>query len=349
MTVTKRGKRFQAYITVGKERHRRSFDTKVEALIWEDQVRDAITLGKPLPSSTPQSSQSSKSWSLDNAASRTWAMYWEGSRSEEKVAFNMNRALKYFGKHKPVADISTEAVDDYILFLKGERLSNATINRNLAALSKMLTVSMDYSKIVKKPKINRLKETNWRMRWFTVEEVDRILQVSKTAGYKDLYDAVAVSVDTGVRLNELQEIKESSIRDGGLIVDGKNHDWRSIPLTQRAYEILSRRAEVIRNLDPPVDPTRHHVRVRLFPEGGWLRPQWERVRGLAFSEGELNQEKGDDIVWHTMRHTFGSRLAQKGVALQVIKDLMGHKSIQTTLRYAKLAPTNSKDAIAHLE
>ena len=75
MTVTKRGKRFQAYITVGKERHRRSVDTKLEALIWEDQVRDAITLGKLLSSSTPQSSQSSKSWSLDDAASMTWAMY----------------------------------------------------------------------------------------------------------------------------------------------------------------------------------------------------------------------------------------------------------------------------------
>jgi len=347
MTVTKRGNRFQAYITVGKERHRRNFATKVEALIWEEQVRDAITLNKPLPDATPQSS--STTWSLDDAASRTWAMFWEGSRSEEKVAINMNRALNYFGKRKPVADISTEAVDDYILFLKGKKLANATINRNLAALSKMLTVSLDYNKIIKKPKINRLKETNWRMRWFTVDEVNILLHTAKTAGYTDLYDAIAVSVDTGVRLNELQEIKESSIRDGRLNVDGKNHDWRSIPLTHRAYEILSRRAEVIRNLSPPVDPNRHHVRVRLFPEGGWLRPQWERVRGLAFSEGELKPDKGYDIVWHTMRHTFGSRLAQKGVALQVIKDLMGHRTIQTTLRYAKLAPTNAKDAIASLE
>ena len=346
MSVTKRGKRFQAYVTVGLERIRRSFDTKIEALVWEEEARAAITLDKPLPITTPQTS--SQNWTLDEAASRTWSMYWEGSRSEEKVAYNMKRALKYFGKRKAVADISTEAVDDYILFLKGERLSNATVNRNLAALSKMLTVSMDYSKIMKKPKINRLKETNWRMRWFTLDEVNRLLHTAKIAGYDDLVDAIKVSVDTGVRANELSSIKSTSIRDGGLIIDGKNHDWRSILLTHRAGEVSERRSKAVLDFCALPNSTSYGP-TRLFPQGDWMRSSWERVRGLTFNVDDLYPQEGDAIVWHTFRHTFGSRLAQKGVPLQVIKELMGHKTIQTTLRYAKLAPDNHKVAIEALE
>lgn len=53
--------------------------------------------------------------------------------------------------------------------------------------------------------------------------------------------------------------------------------------------------------------------------------------------------------WHTLRHTFASRLAQKGILLKAIQELLGHSNIQTTMRYTHLSPTELRSAIDSLE
>ena len=72
----------------------------------------------------------------------------------------------------------------------------------------------------------------------------------------------------------------------------------------------------------------------------WYRDRSDRLRHIL---------KLDDAPWHTLRHTTASRLVQKGVQLVVVKEIMGHKSIQTTMRYAHLQPANLVDAISALE
>jgi integrase len=55
-----------------------------------------------------------------------------------------------------------------------------------------------------------------------------------------------------------------------------------------------------------------------------------------------------DFTWHDLRHTFASRLAMAGVSMRHIADLMGHSEIQTTMRYAHLAPGHLADAVEKL-
>jgi site-specific recombinase XerD len=54
------------------------------------------------------------------------------------------------------------------------------------------------------------------------------------------------------------------------------------------------------------------------------------------------------VTWHTLRHTFASRLVMKGVDLKTLQDLMGHKTLAMTARYAHLAPAHKLNALERL-
>ena len=55
-----------------------------------------------------------------------------------------------------------------------------------------------------------------------------------------------------------------------------------------------------------------------------------------------------DITWYCLRHTFASRLVMAGVDIRTVAELMGHKTIQMTMRYAHLAPEHGLAAVERL-
>jgi site-specific recombinase XerD len=69
----------------------------------------------------------------------------------------------------------------------------------------------------------------------------------------------------------------------------------------------------------------------------WFTKQATRDAGL---EGGM--------TWHTLRHTFISRLVMAGVDLRTVMELAGHKTIQMTMRYAHLAPGHAAKAVEKL-
>ena len=56
----------------------------------------------------------------------------------------------------------------------------------------------------------------------------------------------------------------------------------------------------------------------------------------------------EDFHWHDLRHTFASRLAMSEVPLATIRELMNHRSISQTMRYAHLSPAHHRDAVQRL-
>ncbi|MFP3868197.1 MAG: tyrosine-type recombinase/integrase [Desulfobacteraceae bacterium] len=56
----------------------------------------------------------------------------------------------------------------------------------------------------------------------------------------------------------------------------------------------------------------------------------------------------EDCTIHTLRHTVGSHLVMNGVDLATVKELLGHRDIQTTLRYPHLTHDHKREAIARI-
>ena len=65
-------------------------------------------------------------------------------------------------------------------------------------------------------------------------------------------------------------------------------------------------------------------------------------------EQALVEAKISNFRWHDLRHTFASRLVMKGVGIHTVQQLLGHKTIQVTLRYAHLAPEHQLEAVQRL-
>ena len=57
----------------------------------------------------------------------------------------------------------------------------------------------------------------------------------------------------------------------------------------------------------------------------------------------------DGFTWHCLRHTFASRLVMAGVDIRTLAELMGHRTLQMTMRYAHLAPEHKAAAVAKLD
>jgi site-specific recombinase XerD len=76
----------------------------------------------------------------------------------------------------------------------------------------------------------------------------------------------------------------------------------------------------------------------------------ERITYWAMRDGihrlyKLAKIEAPPLPWHCLRHTFCTRLAEAGVALHVIRELAGHRSIETTLRYTHTNAEWKRDAV----
>lgn len=312
--IRKRGNSFMVDVTIAGQRITRTTSTLAEAMA----TREALKIGN----------QPRDTWSLKDAFETTVARAWAGTKGEHTATVNAMAAVEFFGPDRRLDRITIEDVESFVDHLTIQGNSDATINRKLAALSKMMSVAHQRGGVAVKPHIPRKRESVGRLRWLTLEEERAAIAWADQLGLDDLADAITVLVDTGLRTGELWKLTKTDIQNGMIHVwDPKNATPRSIPMTDRVAAIMKRRT----GLKP-------------FPfDNNWMAHQWQKIRR------RMNLEDDPQFVPHALRHTCASRLVQRGVPLPVVQAWLGHKSITMTLRYAHLAPANLMAAKEALE
>jgi site-specific recombinase XerD len=115
----------------------------------------------------------------------------------------------------------------------------------------------------------------------------------------------------------------------------KNGTDRFVTLNSAAVQVLRHLQERHQQLGLPPDSTLFHSK----RDGLIKNPR--KWFATALEQAEI-----EDVTWHTLRHTFASRLVMAGVDLKTVQGLMGHKTIAMTARYAHLAPSHKLQARA---
>lgn len=329
MTARRRGDGFQADFMVNGTRFRGQFDTLKAAEIWEEETRLALKKGTPLPSPSPTRSRLDQYATLGAVFDYTVKHVWTGLKAERDLVRNARYCLDHFGTECPVSSIGRVKVDEFILSLKDRRNSGGTINRKLAALSRMLRTAVELGVIQSKPMIPHQREAEGRERYLERQEVDAIVETLRLWSKDDHADLVEFLVATGCRVGEALSLSWGDVKQGTVTVVGekaKTSKTRHIPIPAAVVAVLERRR---------LTEARGPFASVTYPS---FRHQFERALGhLGLDE--------DGVVIHTLRHTTASWLAIAGVDIYRIMQFMGHSNVKTTQRYAKLSP-NSLDGLA---
>jgi integrase len=185
------------------------------------------------------------------------------------------------------------------------------------------------------------KVDNERQRYLTTDEEQRLLDAVKKRG-ETAYSMAILSIDTGMRFKEIARLTWGCVDLEGQVLrvlDSKGQD-RYIPMTIRVKSLLG--SIDAGNGKDLVFPARDGTIQYQVPSSF--------VRGVA--DAKLNDNIEDPKMrasFHTLRHTYASRLVQEGVDLYRVQRLLGHSTPVMTARYSKLADTDLKQAVKRME
>lgn len=280
--------------------------------------------------------QTMPNWTLREAATCSEQVRYAGSSNERKALSNLGIVLNHFGSAKRLDDITTTDVDKFIHDLRNIGNASGTINRKLSVLKALFTDAARRDGCSRAPHIPTLKVTHNRIRYLSVEEEDALINWCCNAKEISVCEALIVLMDTGMRLSELFRTIPADVDLEHNIISvwkTKADKPRSVPMTDRVRQIVARRCKR-RNRNGSLFCSLHR---------GHLEYIWDCARS------DLGMENDKHWVLHMLRHTCASRLVQQGVDLYVVKEILGHKSISETEKYAHLAKPQLRDAIRKLD
>lgn len=306
---------------------------KKEAQRMHDDIKAQMRLGVSLMATPLDRSQA---LTLQQGFNRAWKEEWKRQRSSKTTEYNFKRVLKYIAGETLLEDISLAMLKDLVNDFRDDELSNASINRSLSVLSKILTMARDEWEVINKaPKIPVQSEGAGRLRWLQDGEEELILTFFNLQRIPDMPELVPVYLDTGCRRNEILNLEKWHFLEEQRaiqLLNAKTSVFDVQPLTDRAFRILKARAEGLKNRDDKL----FQVSPRAVSE------RFLRMRGEVFPWDE-------ELCVHSLRHTTASRLVLAGVDLKRVQQFMRHESIETTLRYAKLKNEAKEDSVRVLE
>lgn len=249
--------------------------------------------------------------------------------------------VEKIGKDTPLGKITRATVEIFqadrlsSLTRRNTPLKPATVNREMAALKHLLSKAVAWGVLQHNPAsgVKLQKENNRRLRYLTPAECKALLDACPSA---TMHQIVTLALNTGMRKGEIFNLTWASVnlREKYIeLVEQKNGERSTIPLNSAAADVLR---AIPRRLDSD------YVFTGMKPG----EPFYDLKRQFAKA---VRAAKLQGVNFHTLRHTAASLLVMAGVDLATVREILRHKSIEMTLRYAHLSGDHKKAAVDALQ
>lgn len=264
----------------------------------------------------------------------------------ESLYIRYNQIIRWFRSFVEKEDIqlvrhcTQEHIESYLKERREQNISAKTFNEELRLLKNLFKTAVEKGYCKNNPcsKIPNMKYVPPPPRFFTKDEIKLILE-NASPRFRDMWEFL---INTGLRLGELANLEWSDIdEENGLIHirvkdfwRPKNSQPRQIPMNQRVREIIAKRRES------------NESDRWIFVSQAGTKIQYPTRKILVALLEKLSIKKA---TIHTFRHTFASNLVMVGVDLPTVQKLMGHSTIQMTMKYSHLVPDHVKSAVNKLE
>ncbi|MCM1266221.1 MAG: site-specific integrase [Candidatus Gastranaerophilales bacterium] len=284
--------------------------------------------------------------------------YAETNLCATDTAVRIAKRFKELWKGKTIADITPKVIESYkesrqkTTFARKtvdgkevyKNISSATINRELAALSKMfsLAIANGYARENPLREINKLRVVNKLERHLSIEEEKRMYQVcdddfsfSKlpleeqerlqrihNGEHAYLKPILIMALNTAMRKGEILNMTWDCVdfeKNEISALNTKNGKKNTIPMSSKLRETLLELYKTKGN----------NIYVFTNPYTG---TKYNDIKKCFKTVCKLANVK--NLRFHDLRHTGATRMVAAGVPLPVVKQILNHASIQTTMRYA---------------
>lgn len=161
--------------------------------------------------------------------------------------------------------------------------------------------------------------------YLTHEQIKALFEQLDQSRNKHVALIATLCLATGARWSEAQCLRAELVRDGRVTyVDTKNGRSRSVPLSDELYQRLKAHG-------PQIGRLFRHDAYQAFTN--------------AINNAGITLPKGQRT--HVLRHTFASHFIMNGGNLLTLQKILGHQSIQMTMRYAHVAPDHLTEAVTY--
>ncbi len=230
-----------------------------------------------------------------------------------------------------LSKITHEMVDRY-MDSRLEKVKPGTVGKERDVLRHILNLAIRWGHLRKNPAAGyrHLEIPPGRIRFLDEDEIPRLL----AACNPNLRPIVVCALNTGMRRGEILGLQ-----------------WEDVDLKRRLIT-LNRTKTNERRVIPINDVLLEELqKIPGQGQGGYvfLSGRQDRYTNIhKVFRGAVERAKIKDFRFHDLRHTFASHLVMRGVSLKAVADLLGHKDIKMTLRYAHLSPDHLAGAVDRL-
>lgn len=323
------------------------YSAQMAANIRAERMR-SIRHGEELPKKKEQEITFEKLWEHYDK----WLVTAKKRPRDDRTLYNIHLEDRFAAKR--LSQITPLDLEELKSDLFKKELSPATVKHVLVLVRQMINKAIAWDlwqgdnpiKKIKLPKLN-----NKRERYLTQDEAALVLEEMKGAS-QQLYEIGLMSLCTGMRAGEVFKLKwgHCNFEEGIIhVADPKGGEPRKTYMTSAIKEMLE--AKVRRNPSDLVFKARGNDKI-IKDRGDDQIKEVSRSFERAIVRLELNDGIDDPrqrVYFHTLRHTFASWLALKGTPILTIKELLGHKSLAMTERYAHLSPDHKRTAASSVD